>query len=191
MLGGLGFLIAVVALAGVAAALTGGRLGALLATPVRWAPVVFVAFALQVLTGLADWGGTVEEAMVGLQVGSYLLLLGFLARNRRLPGVALVAAGVALNGLVIAVNRGMPTSLPAGVRMEETVKHHERRPSDKLVVLSDVIVVRPLGESLSIGDLLLAAGLVQLVVTRSRDPAGRRPPPPGGRAQPEGGDGLR
>ena len=181
-----GFLVAVMVVSIVVAAATGGRLRLLLETPIRWPAVLFAALAAQVVTGLAPWQGALEDGMFAILLVSFVAMLLFTAVNRHLAGMALIGLGMALNGAVIAVNRGMPTNLPHGVRIEETVKHHARRPSDRLVVLSDVIVVRPLGESLSLGDMLLAAGIVRLVVARSRAPRAARGP--GSPRQPEEGE---
>jgi hypothetical protein len=163
-----GFLIAVLIVSGALAAALGGRLRPLLETAIQWPVVLFAALAAQLVTGITQWEGAIEDAMFAILLLSYVALLLFTAVNRHVPGMALIGLGMALNGTVIAVNRGMPTELPRGARLEDTVKHHVRRPSDRLVVLSDVIVVRPIGESLSVGDMVLAAGVLRLVVTRSR-----------------------
>lgn len=121
-------------------------------------------------------------------LGSYGLLLAFALVNRRLPAVWLVVAGLALNVLVIAVNDGMPVSASAletaGSGAEDllgagTGKHHVMRPGDTLTPLADVIgIPAPVGAVISIGDVLLYAGIAILVVAimLGRSGENRRPP---------------
>ena len=106
-------------------------------------------------------------------VGSYALLLLFTWANRLLPAIWLVMAGLVLNILVIGVNGGMPVSASAletaGSRAEGlgagTAKHHLMGPDDKLTPLGDVIgIPPPVGAVISIGDVLLYAGVAILVV---------------------------
>jgi len=111
----------------------------------------------------------------GLLVGSYVLLLTFIARNVVLRGMSIVLIGIACNGLVITLNHGMPVKIPPEWRNESwakpTVKHHPRKDGDRLVVLSDIIIVRhPLNNVLSFGDLILGVGLCDVSYNASRDP---------------------
>jgi hypothetical protein len=111
----------------------------------------------------------------GLLVGSYVLLLAFVARNLMLRGMSIVLIGIACNGLVIALNHGMPVKIPPEWKnepwAEATVKHHPKEHGDELVVLSDVIIVRhPVDTVLSFGDLILAIGLCDVAYNASRNP---------------------
>jgi hypothetical protein len=111
----------------------------------------------------------------GLLVASYVLLLAFIARNVVLRGMSIVFIGIACNATVIAFNHGMPVKFPPEWRneswAEETVKHHPREHGDKLLVLSDIIIVRhPIDNVLSFGDLILAVGLCDVAYNASRDP---------------------
>jgi hypothetical protein len=97
-------------------------------------------------------------------------------------------AGLVLNILVIAVNGGMPVSAnaleTAGARAEDllgagTAKHHLMGPTDALTPLGDVIgIPPPVGAVISIGDVLLYAGVAVLVVMvmLGRSGENRRPP---------------
>ncbi|MGH8991190.1 MAG: DUF5317 family protein, partial [Acidimicrobiia bacterium] len=120
------------------------------------------------------WSGPASGLSHVLLSVSYLLLLGFCAANLTNKGMSVVAFGIALNALVITVNGGMPIRTDPG--FAETVKHHAERPSDSLTFLGDVIVLRPLNQALSFGDLIMLVGLVDVLVHRSRPAPTRRPP---------------
>jgi Family of unknown function (DUF5317) len=115
----------------------------------------------------------------GLLVASYVLILGFLARNFVLKGIGIVILGITLNFVVIVVDQGMPFKVPAAWAHESwvqpTVKHHPRVSSDKLVFLSDIIVLKsPWDTALSIGDIILTIGLLDVAYNGSRKPKKRR-----------------
>ena len=121
-----------------------------------------------------------------LTIASYLCLIGFVIANWRLTGIFLVLVGLGLNFLTIAVNRGMPvrpsTLISAGVvdDMKEAraydygAKHHIEGPDDTLMLISDVIPFRPIKKVLSIGDLVMAAGIGVVVFHLLRPPPTRR-----------------
>jgi hypothetical protein len=100
-------------------------------------------------------------------------VLAFLARNRRARGTGLVAVGLLTNALVVAANGAMPVSPQAadraGVGVLEVLtgdrRHELEGPDTRLRALGDVVPVplpwRP--EVVSAGDVLVAAGLGQLV----------------------------
>lgn len=110
-----------------------------------------------------------------LLVGSYVLLLAFVGRNLVLRGMSIVFIGIACNALVIALNQGMPVKFPPEWKnetwAEATVKHHPREDGEKLLFLSDIIIVRePVDNVLSFGDLILAIGLCDVAFHASRNP---------------------
>lgn len=167
------FLVVTLATALGVALLTGGSLARVLETRLRAAWALFGALALQVALDLL-WSGPgngMSRVLLGL---SYALLVGFCLANLATKGMSVVALGIALNGLVILVNGGMPIRTDPGFR--ETVKHHAERPSDSLTFLGDIIVLRPLNQALSFGDLILLVGLVDVIVHRSRPAPTRRRP---------------
>jgi hypothetical protein len=138
---------------------------------VPWA--LFLALAIQLgldvvgpsRAGAADLGSW-------LLVASYGLLLGFCVANLGLRGMSVVAVGIALNATVITLNRGMPIRTARG-EVVPTVKHHREGPSDRLMPLADIIVVPPINQALSFGDLIMLVGLVDVLVHRSRAAPGR------------------
>ena len=173
-MGRMSFLFVTLALALGVALVTGGSLRNLAATEVRHPSIVAVAVGIQlVLEVLHPTEGTAGHLASALLVVSYVFLLLFCALNLRLRGLAVVAVGIALNGAVITVNRGMPIRAPEAA-VETTTKHHAERPSDRFTVLGDIILVPALRQSLSFGDLIMLVGLVDVVFHCSRNPATRR-----------------
>jgi hypothetical protein len=115
----------------------------------------------------------------GLLVASYVLILAFCARNLLLRGMSIVLIGVACNALVIVLNQGMPVKLPPEWRdrtwAQATVKHHPREHDEKLLFLSDIIIVKhPFDNVMSFGDLILSVGLCDVAFNVSRDPQRRK-----------------
>ena len=150
--------------------LRGGSLEALGSLAVRRRRLVVAAVLAQAAGALV--GGPFSA--VGL-VLSAALLLRFLAVNRGVRGTGLVALGLLANALVVAANGAMPVSqlaaARAGVpelalRTELDARHEPAGPQTRLRWLADVVPVplplRP--EVVSAGDVLVAAGLAQLVV---------------------------
>ncbi len=120
-----------------------------------------------------------EDLGLALLLLSYTALLGFCASNLRTRGFVLIAIGIALNAFVIALNAGMPYRVTSDLPRETTVKHRPTRDSDLAVFLSDQIVVGgPVGAAISVGDLVIAAGIVELAYVGSRRRRRRTPPRP-------------
>jgi Family of unknown function (DUF5317) len=133
--------------------------------------------------------GVNRAEVTAVMVVSYALLIAFLWVNRQLPAVPIVLVGLSLNLLVIAPNAGMPVSASAVRAAGGTVadvppagtadKHHLMSNRDVLRPLGDVIPgPPPLGVVLSVGDLLLYAGVAIFVVMvmRGRFGENRRKP---------------
>ncbi len=160
----------VLALAILVGFIAGGSLRPFEHLEVRWWGIALAGLVLQGVSLASDIG---RPAGAALLVGSYALLLLFAWVNRSLPALWLVMAGLVLNILVIGVNGGMPVSASAletaGASAEGlgegTAKHHLMGPDDKLTPLGDVIgIPPPIGAVISVGDILLYAGLAILVV---------------------------
>ena len=150
--------------------LAGGRLARLGELRVRWGWTVLIALALQVLiVSVAPKGHASLHA--GVHLGTYALIGAFLWANRRLPGAGLIAIGAGLNALVIAVNAGiMPASAgalrAAGLTDGGGFNNSAHLTDPHLLWLGDVIPVPgpgPLSNVLSVGDLLIFAGLLFLL----------------------------
>jgi hypothetical protein len=173
-MGRMSFFFVTVALALGVALVTGGSLRSIAATELKHPSILAVAVGIQlVLEVLHPTSGTPGHLASALLVASYVFLLLFCLANLRLRGMAVVMVGIALNGVVITLNGGMPIRAPEAA-VEQTAKHHAERPSDKLAGLGDVILVPALRQSLSFGDLIMLVGLVDVVFHCSRRPAARR-----------------
>jgi hypothetical protein len=171
------FLVAVVVLSALAVPLAGGRLGALVELRPRRVWAIYAALGLAVLgvglPGLPDWLRSL------LLVAAYPVGAVFLFANRRVPGMALVALGAALNLLAITANGGvMPASadalaaagLPAA---EPGFESSAALAGPRLAFLGDVFAIPaswPLSNVFSVGDVCIGAGLAWGVhrVCRSR-----------------------
>lgn len=136
-----------------------------------WAGVM-----LQVAAGLGDLDGPVAVTSL---VASFVLLVAFALVNVRVVGMPVVLVGLSLNLAVIAVNQGMPVRAsavvtiggdPAGVG---TGSHHLATSEDRFTALGDAIPVEPARQVVSFGDLILVAGVAN-VVFRLVHPIGAR-----------------
>ena len=148
----------------------GGSLDRLGGIALRRRRLVVAALLVQLAGTLV--GGPAYPAGLVLSV---LLVVAFLAVNRGLRGTGLVALGLLTNAVVVGANGAMPVSLDAlaraGVVTGELVagsdlRHEVADDDTRLSFLGDVVPVplpyRP--EVVSPGDVLVAAGLAQLVV---------------------------
>jgi len=104
-----------------------------------------------------------------------VLALAFCAGNARVHGVALVTAGLVANAIVVGANGAMPVSIVAAFHARVPItsiaagtdsRHEIAGDGTSLPWLGDVVAVplplRP--EVVSPGDVLVVAGLAELVV---------------------------
>lgn len=153
--------------------LFGGRVRRLAHARFRYAPVLVVALVAQAAVGVA---GPIALAV------SQVAPIGFLWANRALPGMPLVAAGFALNAAVIVANGATPVArwalVAVGGQAVPAGRHRLLEESDALRFLADVIPLPPLASVVSVGDVVLAAGVGVLVVglmrRSSAEPVERR-----------------
>jgi Family of unknown function (DUF5317) len=157
--------------------LLGGRLAGIAHLQLQHGEVLALALVVQVTA----WAlGSVSAVGYALGVTVAALAAGiFCVRNLTVQGVPLMTLGLALNFLVVAANGAMPVSLAAaqraGVDVMELLsgaspRHEVATDRTMLDWLGDVIPVALPGrpEVVSVGDVLLAAGLALLVVTAMR-----------------------
>lgn len=159
--------------------LTGGSLDRLGAVPLRRRRLVWGALLAQLI------GTVVGGPFYGLGLVASALLAGwFLARNRGLRGTGLIALGLLSNALVVGLNGAMPVSVDAAGRAGTTTQHILAGDDQRHVLADHTSHLRPLGdvipvrapwrpEVVSPGDVLVAAGLAQLVFLGMR--TGRGP----------------
>jgi len=158
--------------------LWGGSLGRLTTLRFRGVWIVLVALALQVVV-ITIWPSMPHAAAVAGHLISYAMLGAALWLNRKLPGMALIALGVAANGITIALNGGtLPASAhalrAAGIQLRNGFDNSGVVAHPRLAWLGDTMVTPswlPMRNMLSIGDVLLFVGAAVLVVVTTRRPA--------------------
>lgn len=115
---------------------------------------------------------TTQSATV-IYLGSQSLVAAFLILNRHVTGLWLVAIGLGLNALVVGTNGAMPVSStaieisgaeslsdPRHVEHGVHLRNEEMTRKTRLAALSDVIPIPPFNKVVSLGDLVLATGLL-------------------------------
>jgi hypothetical protein len=153
--------------------LTGGRLGALGELRIRRVELVYAAILLQIgafPSGVLPWA-TPELIARVLWLISFALLIGFATVNRAVRGVALVFAGLACNLAAVVANRGLMPASPDAIRaagLTYRLKNNSISTGDPhLAWLTDRWAVPewiPWGNVFSVGDVLIAAGIVATIV---------------------------
>lgn len=152
--------------------ITGGRFRRLAEVDVARPALLFIGLGIQIALDVVDLpSARYDDVGFALLLLSYACVIGFCVSNLRLTGMGVVTVGIAMNALVIALNQGMPYTVPEGERAEVTVKQRPEQPDDVLPVLSDRIPLGgPFATSISFGDLVIAVGIVDLAYHASRRP---------------------
>lgn len=166
-----------------------GSLTRLASLEFRWGRLAVVGLLLQIVLFSGPVSATVGDLGVPLYILSMVLVLVAIAANIRIAGLPIVALGAALNLLVIVANGGyMPASAEAyaiqGLEIPDGYSNIRFIAQPALPFLGDAIALPswlPLGNVISVGDLLIAAGIAAAIAAAMRS----RPP---GEAAP--GDGL-
>jgi hypothetical protein len=142
--------------------------------------ILFVALGIQGFFVISppEWLDVGRATQV--YVATLVAVAAFLALNRKTTGLAIVAVGLVLNGAAILANGAMPVSQSAasfaGAELLTDARHvdhgthlrNERLTDEtKLSWLSDVIPLPGLKIVTSAGDLIIAAGLVRLIWSRT------------------------
>jgi hypothetical protein len=150
--------------------LTKGSFRVLAHMPIARGWMLFAGLGLQIGLDYLDLPrARYDDVGLAILLASYVLIIGFAFSNLRLGGMAIILIGISLNAVVIALNAGMPYTAPAGERAEVTVKHRPEKPNDVLPVLSDRIAIGdPFNVAMSFGDIIIAAGLIDLCYQNSR-----------------------
>jgi Family of unknown function (DUF5317) len=150
--------------------LSGGHLSQLADLHLRCPWAAPLALALQVLIiSVAPTGSTSLHAAA--HIATYGLGGIFLWTNRRLPGGPLIATGALANAVAIVANAGtMPASATAqrlaGLKTGNGFQNSAHLAHPHLLWLSDIIPVPgpwPLGNVLSIGDIIIFTGMLVLL----------------------------
>jgi hypothetical protein len=165
---------------------TGGRLRWVASARLRALPLLVIGAAAEALvgTGAVSLHGWVATTAL---LGGYVCLAGFAAANLGRPGMGVVLAGIALNAVPIAVNRGMPVEGSAIVRariataqevplLEFGTKRHLAGAGDHLRALDDRFPDWVTHRVLSVGDLVIAVGVGAVTAGLLHPATGRRRP---------------
>ena len=179
-------LVLVVAVVGglLAGALLGGSLANLEHLSLRFASLVVLALLVQIVAFSPIGARLPHDAVIGLHIGSYVLLLVCVAANIRRPPVMVFGAGVPSNAVTIVVNGGYMPASRAALRLAglpvSAIPHNNSElatAGDRLRFLGDVFALPhslPLANVFSIGDIFIAIGLAWLIaegMRGARDPA--------------------
>ncbi len=165
------YVLLVLAIAVIASLARGGRFHRLAKAPLQWIWLLFVGVGLQLGADalvIADVLQPTGFAAYGLLLTSQLVVIAWVLANWELPGLPLVAIGLILNATVMAANGAMPVDPEAiaalGRDPGELVrgKHIVMDADTRLPWLADIWPVPPLRSIISIGDVVLAAGLIPI-----------------------------
>jgi len=160
--------------------LTGGRITRLATRRFRGVALLVASFVLQLLV-VSVLPGSLHTLSAVLHVASYALAAAFLAVNRWVVGLVVIAIGGALNAVAIAANGGeMPASrsavASAGLRLSRA--HFDNSglvAHPRFGILGDVFAVPrwlPAHNVFSVGDVVILLGVGYLVHRECRAPSG-------------------
>ncbi len=162
--------------------LTGGRPAGLGELHFRWSWLIVGALLVQVIL----FSGPVSERIGAygpvIYVVSTAVVLAAVLADRAIPGMPIVAVGAACNLLAIVANGGYmpadPAALAALGKADPTVYSNSSVVADPaLRFLTDVFAMppgMPFANVFSVGDIIIAAGIVVTIVLAMRRAA--RPP---------------
>ncbi len=177
------FFVATIALAVIVVVATKGSVERLGRLRFRMLWLLFVGLAIQIMLEVVEFPkDRIEDVGFAILLLSYVAILAFCFVNRSVRGMTIIAVGVALNVLVIALNQGMPTKDDVRERnghevhvpIEQTVKHRPQEDDDLVVFLGDVITAPGFpNQQFSIGDIVMGLGIVDLCFEGSRVPRRR------------------
>ena len=167
-------MVFIVILVSAVALLRGGSLGNFVDLRLRWGLLAAAGCAVQLLIftpGLET--PLIAVLTVPLYILSMALLIGWVAANWRIPGMAIMAAGLLMNLAAIVANGGrMPVS-PDQARYAGTIGHYATEglavahnsvavaDGVRLWLLTDILALPagfPFANVYSIGDVLLTVG---------------------------------
>jgi hypothetical protein len=175
----------------------GGKLSAIGDLRFRWAPLVIAGFLAQVVLFSDAVAERVGDLGPALYIGSTLVVVVAVLRNRAIPGMPLVALGAASNLAAIVANGGFMPASPAamaalGKDVPTIYSNSAVLAQPALAPLTDIFALPswlPLNNIFSIGDVLLAVGVALAIATAMRRgrPVGSEAPGASGEAVLPGG----
>lgn len=169
----------------------GGRLGNLAEFRFEWGWLAFAGLFAQVVLFSEPVGALVGQAGPVLYTASSLAVLAVVLRNRRLPGLKLIAAGAISNLVAIIANGGyMPadSAALALAGMDPATGFSNSIVTNRAVLgpLTDIFALPewvPFANVFSIGDVLVGLGIVVAIAAGM---APRTAPDTPGTASPKG-----
>jgi hypothetical protein len=177
------FILYAIALGLVLGLLTGGRAAGLAALRLAWAPVIVLGLVAQVVLFSEPAAARVGDLGPALYVGSTLLVVVAVLRNRSIPAMPVVIAGAACNLAAVVANGGSMPSTPgalaaAGKALPAGYSNSSLAADPALWPLTDVFALPhglPLANVFSVGDVLIGVGVALVIVfamRRAAAPAG-------------------
>ena len=170
------FILYAVPIGLVVGVLVGGRIGGLAEIRFRWAWLAIAGFAAQVILFSDPVAARVGDLGPPLYVASTALVFVAVLRNLAIRGMPLVAAGAGANLAAIIANGGYMPASPAaaaefGRGAQAAYSNSRIMESPALAPLTDVIPLPqwlPFTNIVSIGDLLIALGIVVVIAAAMR-----------------------
>ena len=164
--------------------LMGGRLDRLSEIRFEWAWLAVIGLAVQIILFSTPIGGSFRGGVgEAIYVASTGLVLIAVWRNLRVPGLALVALGAISNLAAIVANDGVMPTTPealaaAGLDPLDGFSNSAILEDPALAPLTDIFALPPwlpFANVFSIGDVLIALGIVVVIAVGMRrgDPASR------------------
>lgn len=144
--------------------ISGGKISRLAEVKLVGAELIIGAFIVQLIVPKV----TLFNPSLGhfFHAASYIMLLIAFLHNRLNASILLMAGGIFLNFIVIGLNGGMPVKAASTVAFNDSI-HLQLTASTYLPWLGDVIVwpfPGALGGMVSIGDILLSAGVAGIII---------------------------
>jgi hypothetical protein len=154
----------------------GGRIASIGDIRFRWAPLILVGFGAQVLLFSDAVAARVGDLGPALYVGSTLLVVIAVVRNRSIPGLPLVAVGAACNFSAIVANGGFMPASPGAMaalgKSAPTIYSNSAVVAQPaLAPLTDIFALPswlPWHNIFSIGDVILAVGVAMAIAVAMR-----------------------
>ena len=142
----------------------------------HWMPIVFLGFGAQVVLFSEFVSERVGDLGPPLYVFTTVAVLAAIVRNVRIPGLPIVAAGSISNLVAIIANGGfMPASSAAmaslGKAQPEAYSNSAVLANPALELLTDIFALPrwlPFANVFSVGDVLIAVGVVWAIVATMR-----------------------
>jgi hypothetical protein len=156
-----------------------GRLDGLLHLDFRWAALAVGGLLVQLILFTPIGSAVAGDALVPtIYIASTLAVFVAVARNVRMPGMAIVAAGALCNLVAIAANGGLMPADPGALALAGFSGPGEHTNSVVLEApvfepLTDVYALPawlPMANVFSVGDVLIGVGVAVAIVAAMRRP---------------------